>query len=213
MVGLSASASALRLVGSWPSRAGIGAPHLWVAFALGLGASPLAAQTYTFDPTHTFVHFEVLHFDAATLRGRLGPLQGRAELNPTARSGRIEVQIPLEPVSTGLPVLDALLRGPQGFDVQTHPNAYFVAPTVDYDKQGRLTAVHGEFTLRGISRPLSLRAERFRCYTNPLFRREVCGGDFVGEIRRSEFGVDHSLAFVSDRVVLRIQVEGIRAAE
>ena len=181
----------------------------------GLLAAPAGAraQSYTFDPTHTFVHFEVLHFEAATLRGRFGPLQGRAELQPSQRSGRIEVQIPLEPVSTGLPVLDQLLRGPQIFDVQNHPQAFFVATALDFDAQGRVTAAHGEFTLRGISRPLSLRAERFRCYLNPLFRREVCGGDFIGEFRRSEFGIEHSLAFVSDRVRLRIQVEGLRETE
>ena len=70
--------------------------------------------------------------------------------------------------------------------------------------------VRGELTLRGTSRPLALRALRFRCYLNPLFRREVCGGDFEAELRRSEFGLDFALPVVGDRVRLLIQVEALR---
>ncbi|MBC7480501.1 MAG: polyisoprenoid-binding protein, partial [Rhizobacter sp.] len=45
---------------------------------------------------------------------------------------------------------------------------------------------------------------------NPLFRREVCGGDFEAQIDRSAFGITHSLPFVADKVRLLIQVEAIR---
>ncbi len=60
------------------------------------------------------------------------------------------------------------------------------------------------------SEPLTLRATRWRCGFSVVFRREVCGGDFEGEIRRSRFGITHSLPFVEDRVRLLIEVEGIR---
>ncbi len=172
-------------------------------------ASDAAAQ-YVFDRTHTFVHFEVLHFDTATIRGRFGPLDGQAELNPVARSGRVQVVVDVAQVSTGLPVLDALLKRADLLDTEAHPKAYFVGDTLDWGPEGRVTAVRGEFTLRGISRPLTLQAQRWRCYFNPLFRRQVCGGDFVAEFKRSDFGITHSLPFVADTVRLTIQVEGIR---
>lgn len=166
---------------------------------------------YTFDPSHTFVTFEVLHFDTATIRGRFGPLQGQAEWSPgPGGPGRIQVIVDVAAVSTGLPVLDALLKGADLLDAASHPQAFFIAQDLLSDAQGRLQTVQGVLTLRGVDRPLTLRAERFRCYLNPLFRREVCGGDFVGEIRRSDFGIQHSLGFVADTVRLRIQVEGIR---
>ena len=186
----------------------------WLALALGLaaGAAAVRAQTvpYQFDRTHTFVTFEILHFDTATIRGRFGPLDGQAELNTAAKQGRVQVVIDVAQVSTGLPVLDALLRRPDLLDADSHPQAYFVGSTVEFDEQGQVTAVHGEFTLRGTSRGLTLKAQRWRCYINPLFRREVCGGDFVGEFKRSEFGITHSLPFVADTVRLLIQVEAIR---
>ncbi|OYU82750.1 MAG: polyisoprenoid-binding protein [Burkholderiales bacterium PBB5] len=171
------------------------------------GAQPAA---YTLDPTHSFVHFEVLHFDTATIRGRFGPLQGEVQLDRAARSGRVQLTIPTAGVSTGLPVLDARLREADMLDATGHPKAFFVAERFEFTPDGSVAAVTGEFTLRGRSRALRLVAQRFRCYTSPLLRREVCGGDFDADLLRSDFGFTHSLPFVADVVRLRVQVEAVR---
>ena len=70
--------------------------------------------------------------------------------------------------------------------------------------------MRGEFTLRGTSQPLTLRAVGFNCYMHPMLQREVCGGDFEAELMRSSFSINHSLPFVGDKVRLLIQVEGVR---
>lgn len=181
---------------------------------LGLGALALAAaraepEHYAFDPTHTFVSFELLHFGTSTIRGRFGPLGGDATLDRAARKGRVQVEIDTALVSTGVAVLDARLKEPDMLAVQAHPRAYWVAERLEFDDAGRVKSLRGEFTLRGVSQPLTLRALRFNCYTSPLIGREVCGGDFEGEIVRSTFGITHSLPFVADKVRLRVQVEAI----
>jgi polyisoprenoid-binding protein YceI len=172
-------------------------------------SAPATSPAWRLDPTHSFVHFEVLHFGASTLRGRFGPLNGELTLDRAAKSGRVQVVVSTTAVSTGLPVLDARLREPDMLAVEAHPQAYFIAERFEFDAQGNVTSVRGEFTLRGSSQPLALKAQRFRCYTNPLFRREVCGGDFEGELVRSTFGITHSLPFVADKVRLLVQVEAI----
>lgn len=185
------------------------------ALALTLAATACFGQAaapgtdFRLDPTHSFVHFEVVHFGASTLRGRFGPLEGSLEFDRAARRGRVQVVIDTAKVSTGLPVLDARLREPDFLSVEAHPQAFFVAERFDIDAQGRVTAVRGEFTLRGSSQPLELKATRFRCYTSPLIRREVCGGDFEATLVRSSFGITHSLPFVADTVKLLVQVEAI----
>lgn len=174
------------------------------------GAAWAEPVRYRFDPTHTFVSFELLHFNTSTLRGRFGPLDGEAELDRAARKGRVQVVIDTSQVSTGVAVLDARLKEGDMLSVQAHPRAYLVAERVEFDAAGRVTALRGEFTLRGVSLPLTLTALRFNCYTSPLIQREVCGGDFEGHFSRGAAGITHSLPFVADTVRLLVQVEGIR---
>lgn len=149
---------------------------------LALGAPAAAApQDFDLDPAHTFVHFEVLHFDTSTLRGRIGPIAGEAWL-------------------------DARLRRPDLLDVDGHPEAYFVAERFRFES-GQPAELTGEFTLRGIGTALTLRALRFACIDSPAGRR--CGGDFEGQVLRSSFGASFGLPLVADRVRLRVQVEGL----
>jgi polyisoprenoid-binding protein YceI len=181
-----------------------------LVFGLCVAAAHAEPARYRFDPTHTFVHFELSHFGTSTIRGRLGPLNGEVEIDRSARRGRVQVEIDTSLASTGVPVLDVRLREPDMLSVQAHPKAYLVAERIEIDDAGRVKSLRGEFTLRGVSLPLTLTAVRFNCYTSPLLRREVCGGDFEGQFSRGAVGITHSLPFVSDTVRLMVQVEAIR---
>jgi polyisoprenoid-binding protein YceI len=174
------------------------------------GAARAEPVRYRFDPTHTFVNFELVHFGTSTLRGRFGPLDGEAELDRAARKGRVQVVIDTASVSTGVAVLDARLKEGDMLAVQSNPHAYLVAERLEFDDAGRVKSLRGEFTLRGVSIPLTLTALRFNCYTSPLIRREICGGDFEGQFNRSSVGITHSLPFVADTVRLLVQVEAVR---
>ena len=60
-----------------------------------------------------------------------------------------------------------------------------------------LTAVAGTLTMMGQTHPVTLKANRFNCYLNPMFKREVCGGDFETVIQRSQWGVNYGLPAVA----------------
>lgn len=187
---------------------------LLATFAAGVAlAAPCLARaqpaSFRLDPSHSFVHFEVMHFGTATLRGRFGPLEGVAELDRTSRRGEVSLTIPTHIVSTGLPVLDSRLRQADLLASGEHPDAYFVARQFVFEGD-TLREVRGEITLRGISRPLALRALGFSCGMHPILQREWCGGDFQAELRRSDFGMSFGLPLVADRVRLQVQVEAIR---
>jgi polyisoprenoid-binding protein YceI len=179
----------------------------------GAAASPLRAEPldYQLDPTHTFVHFEVLHFGTSTLRGRIGPVTGDVQLDREAGRGEMSLRIPVGTVSTGLRVFDARLREPDLLATEAWPEAYFVATRLRF-ADGQPAEIRGEFTLRGVSQPLSLRTLHFACRTDGTGAGagEVCGGDFEAELLRSEFGVTFGLPFIGNRVLLRIQAEGRR---
>jgi polyisoprenoid-binding protein YceI len=164
---------------------------------------------YLIDPQHSFVTFEVLHFGTSTIRGRFGVRDGHVELDRESRRGMVSLHIDTAAVDTGLPAFDARLRQADLLAVEAYPRAYFVASSFSFDGP-KVSAVRGELTLRGISQGLELRALRFGCHTHPQLRREVCGGDFEGELKRGDFGASFGMPFVANRVRLVVQVEGIR---
>ena len=182
-------------------------PPCLLALALGRGAG--RAGDLRARPEHSFVHFEVLHFGTSTLRGRFGPLDGEVELDRAARRRPASAAHPHRRVDTGMPAFDARLRQSDLLASEAYPTASFVASRFSFDGD-RASALRGELTLRGVSQALELRALRFGCHTHPLLQREVCGGDFEGELDARAFGASFGMPFVADRVRLLVQVEGIR---
>lgn len=160
---------------------------------------------FTLEPEHSFVQFEVLHFGTSTARGRFGPIAGQVTLDRDAHSGSARIEIDTAGVSTGLRVFDARIRRSDLLASADFPPAVFSAETFRFEGD-RLTEVSGTLRLRGVSRPFVLRAQRFGCEMQA--GREVCGGDFEGELLRSEFGIEYLIPLVADRVRLRVQVEG-----
>lgn len=176
------------------------------AFHAQADAQPVA---YTVDPAHTQVHWEVRHFGTSTSRGRFGAVDATIVLDRAARRGELSVSIGTAGVDSGVAPLDAMLRGPSFFASAEFPSAYFVASQLVFDGE-RLAEARGEFTLRGISRPLTLKALQFACRTDAPTGREVCGGDFEAEFRRSAYGIHFGLPFVADAVRLVVRVEAVR---
>lgn len=171
-------------------------------------AAPAQPQAYAVDAAHTRVHWEVRHFGTSTQRGRFGAVDAHIVLDRAQQRGELSVAIDTRVVDSGVPALDGMLRGASFLAAEQHPQAWFVASRLEFDGE-RLVGAHGEFTLRGVSRPLTLRALRFACRAEAA--REVCGGDFEAEFRRSEHGITFGLPFVGDAVRLTIQVEAARA--
>jgi polyisoprenoid-binding protein YceI len=72
--------------------------------------------------------------------------------------------------------------------------------------------VHGSLTLHGVTRPVYLKINSFKCMTHPMLKREVCGADAAAEIDRTDFGISYGVgqAIPSGRVTLAIQVEALK---
>ena len=179
--------------------------------ALAALALPAAAQpvVYDIDPDRSAVVFEVLHFGTSTIRGRFGGVQGEVMIDRSAGQGRASVRVATAGVSMGLPFFDSRMRQPDMLASTTEPEAFFVATRLSFVGE-QLRELRGEFTLRGISHGLTLRAQSFACHVDTTTQRQACGGDFEGEFLRSSFGITFGLPFVADRVRLLVQVEGLR---
>ncbi|WP_280153590.1 YceI family protein [Piscinibacter sp. XHJ-5] len=181
-----------------------------LAAAAAAGLAHAQAVTYQVDPTHTFVTFEVRHADTSTLRGRFDRKEGSVVIDRQARSGTADIEIDVASVSTGVAVLDDKLQGKDFFNAAERPKALFAGDRFSFEGD-KVTAVAGTLTLLGRSLPVTLKATHFNCYTNPLLKREVCGGDFEATILRSQWGMAYGVEQgLPDRIRLLIQIEAIR---
>ena len=172
-------------------------------------STPVQAADYVIDPTHTFATFEILHFATSTTRGRFDKKEGTIQFDRAGKTGKIEIDIFTNSINTGVPFFDKFLQGFTLFDSATYPTARFVADKFNFEGD-KVSDVSGNFTLLGITNPVTLKASNFNCYTHPTLKREVCGGDFETTLDRSQYGMNYGLIFgFPKNVRLVIQVEAI----
>ena len=181
--------------------------------ALLTGAALAAPVTYQIDPAHTYPSFETDHFGGVSVwRGKFTRSSGTIVIDRDKGTGTVEVNIDPASIDTGNPKLDEHVKSPEMFDVAKYPTATFKGTLAGF-KDGAPTKVEGEFTLHGVTRPLTLTVKSFKCMTYPFDKKEHCGADLSGVINRADYGVNYGekYGFKMD-VPLAIQVEGVRAS-
>jgi polyisoprenoid-binding protein YceI len=60
-------------------------------------AATAQEQAYKIDPEHTYPTYAVEHFGVSLQRGRFDSTQGRIILNPTAKTGSVEIVVEARP--------------------------------------------------------------------------------------------------------------------
>lgn len=176
------------------------------ALLLILWLPAAAAADYVIDPEHTYASFEIDHLGFSTQRGHFRRTEGSVEFDPEAKRGQIDIRIASASLDTGLEIRDDVLRGNGWFKVRDYPDILFRSQRLVFEGE-RLAAVEGTLMLLGEIRPQRLEIQRFKCGFNLASRRQTCGADATGTLRRSAFGMDNLIPFVGDEVRLRIQVE------
>lgn len=183
-----------------------------IAALLATGAVAAHAEiaTYAIDPTHTFVTFEANHFGTSTLRGRFDKKDGTVQLDKAGKSGKAEITLDTTSISTGVPALDTHLKSKDFFNASEVGTAKFTADKFSFNGE-KVSEVSGTLTLLGKTQPVTLKANNFNCYTSPMLKREVCGGDFETTIARSAYGMAYGLNYgLPDSIRLLIQIEAIK---
>lgn len=168
-----------------------------------------ATQNYAIDPDHTYPSFEADHMGISIWRGKFNKSSGSVQLDKTTGRGTVNISIDMSSVDFGNDKLNAWAMGKEFFDVAKYAHASYQGKLANPVK-GIPTAVIGNLTLRGITRPVDLKINSFKCVQHPMLKRDYCGADALVTFKRDEFGLDagKSYGFNMD-VTLRIQVEAI----
>lgn len=173
-----------------------------------------APVTYNIDPTHTFPSFEADHMGVSVWRGKFNKTSGKVVLDKSAATGTLDIAIDMSAIDFGLEIMNEKARSSELFDTAKYPQATYKGK-LDGFVNGAPTLVNGELTLHGVTRPVALKINSFRCVPHPMSRKlELCGADALATINRDEFGIDAGKPFgFRMDVTLRIQVEAIEAAD
>jgi polyisoprenoid-binding protein YceI len=189
-----------------------------LTLSLALLAAPLAAtaapESYPLDPTHTYPSFHVEHWGLSQMHGRFDKTSGKFSFDRVAKTGSTELSIDAASLTTGDSVKgnrpqsrDDHLKGADFFNVKEFPTLTFKSTKVTFT--GDLpSAVDGNLTLLGVTKPVSLKFESFKCGQNPFTKKDRCGGNAVGSFKRSDFGMKYAVPAVGDLITLNIEFEG-----
>jgi polyisoprenoid-binding protein YceI len=186
-----------------------------LAFSLavmGIASASAASTTYTVDPDHTHPSFEVDHFGGvSTWRGTFKKTTGAITLDTAAKTGTVDVVIDTATVDLAHDKLNEHVSSPEILDVAKYPTAEYKGKFVEFSN-GVPKSISGELTLHGITKPVTLTINSFKCFENPMSKKQVCGADAGGSFNRADFGVNYGQQYgFKQDVLLRIQVEGIKA--
>lgn len=186
------------------------ARRLWPIALFASAVATAAPVRYTLDPAHTYPSFEADHMGISTWRGKFNHSQGWVELDRASGSGEVEVTIALDSIDFGMDQLSTWARGKDFFDTAHHPQAVYRGRLAGF-ANGVPTRAEGTLQLHGITRPLTLRIDHFKCIPHPLSKRELCGANALGQFDRAAYGLDAGKDYGFDmQVQLRIQVEALR---
>ncbi len=164
----------------------------WGIFCGALATTVIAAPvTYNVDPAHTYPSFEADHQGGLSIwRGKVKRSSGTIVLDKEAETGTIEMTMDMSSIDFGHDRMNEHAMAADILDVEQFPTATYAGQLVSF-KDGKPTAVEGTLTLHGISNPVNLVINHFRCQPHFRTMREVCGADAAATFDRDDFGVDY----------------------
>lgn len=182
-----------------------------IKFFIALILAPIAAQAadqYTIDPEHTYPNFTISHLGFSTMHGRFNSSKGKLTLDKTANTGSVDITIDANSIDTGFAKRDKHLKSPDFLNTKEFPTITFKSTKVTL--QGDKASVEGNLTIMKTTKPVTLEVTKISCGVHPFNKKQVCGFDATGHIKRSDFGVNYGLPAIGDDMHLSLNVEAIK---
>lgn len=166
-----------------------------------------AAETYAFDPHHANINWNANHFGFSNPSGHFNVSKGTLILDEAKpANSKVDVEIDVAGLTTGIPEFDKHLKSADFLDTDKYPTATFKSTKVAVT--GKDTAkVTGDFTLHGVTKPVTLEMKLNKLDASPMTQKKTAGFSGGIVLKRSEFGIDKYVPNISDEVTIRIEAE------
>lgn len=182
-----------------------------IALSTAAAAPALAApETYTVDGTHTFPRFSYSHFGMSTQLSRFNSTTGTVVLDKAAKTGSVDVAIDMKSVDTGYETFNGHIQGEDFLDTAKYPTATFKSTKVNF-KGDKPVSVDGNLTIKGVTKPVTLKVTNFINMPHPMLKTDAIGADASVVIKRSEFNAGKFAPHVGDDVTVTISLEAVKS--
>jgi polyisoprenoid-binding protein YceI len=168
------------------------------------------------DPSHAQVNFSVKHMMVSTVRGRLGRVTGRLQLDPgTPEKADFEIAVDVAGIDTNDDRRDGHLRSADFFDAEKHPTITFKSNAIFPLGEGKYRA-SGDLTIRGVTLPHSFEIELLGISVNAN-ERQTLGATATTTIDRTAYGLVWNMpipngVLVSENVKVEVDLEAFDEA-
>lgn len=185
---------------------------LFAAAALSaLAVIPASAETYTIDPGHSEVSFQIRHM-VSQVRGRFNAFSGTVQMDPKNLAGSsVEFKIKADSIDTNVADRDKHLRGADFFDTEKFPEITFKSKSVKAAGKDKYN-VTGTLTMHGVSKDITLPVTFLGEAKDPWGGTRA-GFETATTLNRKDFGivwnkaVDNGGVLLGDDVKVEINLE------
>lgn len=175
------------------------------------------ATTWKLDPMHSEVQFKVKHLMITTVTGYFQKfdLEVETEGEDFNTASKIEFTADIDSISTNNEQRDAHLKSADFFNAEEHGELKFVGKK--YEAKGDEAVLHGDLTIRGITKPLSVKVEFGGIVVDP-YGQTKAGFTVDGKISRKDFGLtwnavtEAGAIVVSDEIKIHCEIQLVKQA-
>ena len=179
--------------------------------------APIAGGEYKIDPAHSTIGFSIRHYEINWVSGRFNNFSGTIrydEQDPTKSS--VEFSAKVESIDTGVANRDKHLRTADFFEVEKYPDMTFKSTRVERKGKGAYV-LHGDLTLKGVTKPVALSFTTTGAVTDPRGNTRF-GVEAQTKINRRAFNITWGKPFagggldVGNEVNITLRLEAVKSA-
>lgn len=176
-----------------------GSTLLSILFAICVSGTVSAAPVaYNLNPDASTVAFET-DFGPDIITGTIPLTSADLTLDfDSVANSTVAVELDVSGAQASFPFAAQALKGPKVLDAKAYPRMIFESTSVKAATNGATVA--GRLTIRGITRPVTLRAEIYRQKGTETGDRRRLTVRLTGTVNRSDFGATGWSDMVGDEV-------------
>jgi len=176
------------------------------------------AIKWKIDPAHSEIQFKVKHLMITTVTGyfKTFDLEVETDTEDFTTAKKIEFTADIDSIDTNNAQRDTHLKSADFFDAENNEQLKFTGKK--YEASGDDAKLHGDLTIRGITKPITLNVEFGGTVVDPWGQLKA-GFTVAGKLSRKEFGLtwgavtEAGHVVVGDETKIHAEVQLIRLKE